>query len=191
MIGWLVGWLVGCLAVWLAVKSSKLEVETCSAWLGKPPSWRPKSYKIALKRPLGGVLGLPRGLLEGPWGILGGSWAHLGSKKASRAQKVGRWTPTRPPWTPQVGAQNLSKFDLQTRRSTNKILFVERRVFDFGSSWGSSWGQVGTKIGGNGVPRRCQKIIKNLESQGCRGGTQVNLVLAPKESFWDPLILEY
>ena len=30
-------------------------------------------------------------------------------------------------------------------------------------SWGASWGQVGTKIGGNGIPRRCQKIIKNLE----------------------------
>ena len=59
-----------------------------------------------------------------------------------------------------------------------------------GSSWGSSWGQVGTKIGGYGVPRRCQKIIKNLKTQGyavVRGGTRVNLVLAPHST----IVLEY
>ena len=32
-----------------------------------------------------------------------------------------------------------------------------------GPSWEVSWGQVGTKIQENGIPKRCQKIIKNLE----------------------------
>ena len=43
---------------------------------------------------------------------------------------------------------------------------LDRFLVDFGPKLGSSWGQVGTKIKGNGVPRRCQKIIKNLETRG-------------------------
>ena len=30
--GWLVGWLIGCLACWLAVQSTKLEVENQLSW---------------------------------------------------------------------------------------------------------------------------------------------------------------
>ena len=62
------------------------------------------------------------------------------------------------------------------------------------SSWGSSWDQVGTQIRKIGVPRRGQKIIKNLETQGyavIRGGPQWSEVLAPKESLRDTRIIEY
>ena len=77
---------------------------------------------------------------------------------------------------------------------------------DFGWVVGGSWGRfltdlgpkLGAKLGPSwhqnrkkGVPKRCQKIIKNLEPQGSAGGTQVNLVQAPKESLRDPLILQY
>mgnify|MGYP003320390102 CR=1 FL=1 len=60
-----------------------------------------------------------------------------------------------------------------------------------GPSWEVSWGQVGIKIRENGVPRRCQKIIKNLETQGHAVVPQWSGVQAPKESLRDPLILEY
>ena len=35
-----------------------------------------------------------------------------------------------------------------------------------GPSWEVSWDQVGTKIGENGLPRRCQKLITNLKPPG-------------------------
>ena len=53
---WLVAWLVGWLVGLLAVSTIKLGVENRPSWLSKPLSWRPKSFKIGPKRPLGGVL---------------------------------------------------------------------------------------------------------------------------------------
>ena len=68
---------------------------------------------------------------------------------------------------------------------------LDRSWIDFwwilGPSWGSSWSQVGTKIGEKGVPRRCQKIIKNLEPRVDASGKQGNLVLAPNST----IVLEY
>ena len=43
---------------------------------------------------------------------------------------------------------------------------LERFWVDFEAKLEASWGQVGTKIGENGVPRRCQKNAQNLEPQG-------------------------
>ena len=74
----------------------------------------------------------------------------------------------------QKSIKNWSKKRSKTRCKLGWIL--DRSWIDFqsilGPSWGSSWAQVGTKIGINGVPRRCQKIIKNLEPQGYASGTQ-------------------
>ena len=68
---------------------------------------------------------------------------------------------------------------------------LDRFLVDLGPNLGSSWGQVGTKIGGNGVPRRCQKIIKNLETRVDAGGPRVvrrwSWVLAPNST----IVLEY
>ena len=44
--------------------------------------------------------------------------------------------------------------------------FLDRFGGILGPTWELSWGQVGTKTGGSGVPRRSQKIIKNLETPG-------------------------
>ena len=93
----------------------------------------------------------------------------------------------------QKSIKNRSKNKSKTTCKLGWIL--DRSWIDFwsiwGPSWGSSWGQVGTKIGGNGVPKRCQKIIKNLETQGHAVVPQWSGVQAPKESLRDPLILEY
>ena len=77
---WLVGWLLACLVGLLAVSTTKLGIENRPSWLSKPLSWTPKSSKIGPKRRPGGVLGVPRGLLEGSWGA-------LGPKRAPRAKK--------------------------------------------------------------------------------------------------------
>ena len=78
--------------------------------------------------------------------------------------------------------KNQSKNQSKTTCKLGWIL--DRSWIDFwsiwGPSWGSSWGQVGTKIGGNGVPKRCQKIIKNLETQGHAVVPQWSGVQAPK-----------
>ena len=51
-----------------------------------------------------------------------------------------------------------------------------------GPSWEVSWGQVGTKIQKKEVPRRCQKIITNLETRGYTGVPRVADVLAPNNT---------
>ena len=108
-------------------------------WLSNPPRSMSKiadvgskSYQVGAQNPLKSV---PRGLLEGSWGILGGSWDHLGSKRASRAQKVARRTPNEPPWTPQVGAPNRSKIDLETIQKV--IIFVDRCLDRFLKRFGT------------------------------------------------------
>ena len=106
LFGCLVGWLAGG----LAAKSTKLGVENRSTWLQKPPSWMSKSFKIGPKRPLGGVLGVPRGVLEGSWGSQEGSWRGLGSilsprgpqeRKMLQNSKVGF-----PSWEPSWGSKS-------------------------------------------------------------------------------------
>ena len=81
MAGWLVACLVGWLVGLLAVSTTKLGVENRPSGLSKPLSWRPKSFKIGPKRLPGGVLGVPRGVLEGSWGA-------LGPKRAPRAKNA-------------------------------------------------------------------------------------------------------
>ena len=82
----------------------------------------------------------------------------------------------------QKSIKNRSKKRSKTRCKLGWIL--DRSWIDFwsiwGPSWGSSWGQVGTKIGGNGIPKRCQTIIKNLETQGHAVVPQWSGVQAPK-----------
>ena len=51
-----------------------------------------------------------------------------------------------------------------------------------GPSWEVSWGQVGTKIQENGIPKRCQKIIENLETQRWCRGLRKTWILAPKNT---------
>ena len=81
LVGWLLGWLVGWLAGWfVGCFYHQVGIENRPSWLSKPLSWRPKSSKISPRRRPGGVLGVPRGLLEGSWGA-------LGPKRASRAKK--------------------------------------------------------------------------------------------------------
>ena len=107
MAGWLLAWLVGWLVGLLAVSTTKLGVENRPSWLSKSLSWRPKSSKIGPKRPPGGVLGVPRGLLEGSWGA-------LGPKRAPRAKKYQKvkigyasWGPS---WSPK-SIKNRSRCD--------------------------------------------------------------------------------
>ena len=77
MAGWLVtclvGWFVGCFNHQVGGrKSSKLAFKIIKL--------EPKSSKTRPKKLPGGVLGVPRGLLEGSWGA-------LGPKRAPRAKK--------------------------------------------------------------------------------------------------------
>ena len=48
-----------------------------------------------------------------------------------------------------------------------------------GPSWEVSWGQVGTKIRQNGVPKRCEKINKNLKPRWYATVRQAVGLLAP------------
>ena len=67
LVGWLVDWPFGLLAGWLAVQSTKLEVESLSTYLEKQVNWSPTSLTIVPKRPLGRVLGDLGGVLGSSW----------------------------------------------------------------------------------------------------------------------------
>ena len=103
--GWLVGWLIGCLACWLAVKSTKLEVEnrsTCS-----------KNHAVGSQNRQKLVA---RGVLERSWGFQVASWKGLGGLLSPRGlhdrkktSKMGRLVS---PMGGEFGAHNRSKIDL-------------------------------------------------------------------------------
>ena len=71
-----------------------------------------------------------------------------------------------------------------------------------GSIFGRFWAQVGGQVGVKLAPKseemgyqddvkKSSKIWRREGTRGYASGTRVNLVLAPKESLRDPLILEY
>ena len=60
---------------------------------------------------------------------------------------------------------------------------------DFEAKLEASWGQVGTKIGENGVPRRCQKNAQDLETQWFRSGSAGGPGAWPLRIHYTPLPL--
>ena len=68
----------------------------------------PESFKIGLKRPLGGLFGGlsgPKGPKRPLGGVLGGSWGHLGSRTVSRTKKVPQREDSDPLRAPLLGAK--------------------------------------------------------------------------------------
>ena len=61
----------------------------------------------------------------------------------------------------------------------------------FGGFWDQAGGQVGAKLAPRSEEMGYQDDVKKSSEIWRREGTRVNLVQAPKESLWDPLILEY
>ena len=102
--GWLVGWLIGCLACWLAVKSTKLEVENRSTCF--------KNHRVG---PQNRQQSVARGLWERSWGFQEASWmGSLGSfwgQEGSMIEKTSKMGRLVSPMGGEFGAQNHSKTD--------------------------------------------------------------------------------
>ena len=131
--GWLVGWLIGCLACWLAVKSTKLEVEnrsTCS-----------KNHAVGSQNRQQSVA---RGLWERSWGFQEASWmGSLGSfwgQEGSMIEKTSKMGRLASPMGDKFGAHNRSKNRSWGDQKDDHFLyrFLNRFLEPFGAIWAPS-----------------------------------------------------